>query len=81
MPGEESMLPNRVVDSPEFNVAELLGGRGILEQRMRLVYEPSGARWWRWWRETYHYAVHYRLRPFPESPASSTLTMVDGQAD
>ena len=65
------MLPNRIVDSPEFNIADLLRGRSLWEQRMRLVYEPSGPGWWRWWRDTYHYAVHYRLRPSAESPTSS----------
>jgi hypothetical protein len=78
MPGQEAVLPSGVVDSTEFKIADLLAGQSVLEVRMRIVYEPSGARWWR---DKYHYAVHYRLHPFPQSPASSALTMVGGDAD
>jgi hypothetical protein len=47
MPGEQKVLHEKFPDNTTVPIQRVLAGQAELRERVRFVYEPSGAMWWK----------------------------------
>jgi len=47
MPGGQEVLDGEFPDNPIVPIQRVLAGQAVLRERIRFVYEPSAAMWWK----------------------------------